>query len=63
MHEENVYCSEMNVFRVFWKCCQILISPGNHMYVYVCIYIYIHTHHTIPTQFRDFGRRTAALIL
>ena len=43
MHEENVYCSEMNVFRVFWKCCQILISPGNHMYVYVCIYIYTHT--------------------
>ena len=38
MYEENIY-SEMNVFRVFWKCCQILISLGNHIYIHA----YMHT--------------------
>lgn len=32
MHEDNVDCSEMNVFRILWERWQIWISPGNQIH-------------------------------
>ena len=49
MYEENVYCSEMNVFKSSG-------SVAESEFLQEIVY-------TIPMQFRDFGRGTAALIL